>query len=447
MYNGVGGSTMLWAAVWHRLTPADFQVRTLDGVGKDWPISYDDLVPYYDRAEQELGVSGLDGDPAYPSHAPYPMPPFPIDEGTRRVAMGFNKLGWHWWPGSNAIPTQSYRGRNACVRRGTCMIGCADGAKASTNLTHWPDAIARGAELVTGARVSEITIDEQGRASGAVYLDRGGNAHSIRAQLVLLCANGVGTPRLLQLSRSGRFPNGLANTTDLVGRGLMVHPTGSVVATFDAPLQSWRGPQGHLLYSMEFYNSDRSRGFVRGSKWSLLSTGGPVQTALGIGAGVEHHDRFVDRFGKTFVMAVFGEDLPNDENRVVLDEYLTDSNDLPAPRIIYKVPDNTHRLLAFNAACAEEAFRAAGGKTLVSVPMNPAASGAHLTGTARMGEDRDKSVVNSFGLCHDVPNLYICDGSVFPTCGAVNPTATIAALALRCADHIISTRRHFRVAA
>jgi choline dehydrogenase-like flavoprotein len=198
---------------------------------------------------------------------------------------------------------------------------------------------------------------------------------------------------------------------------------------------------------MEFYNSDRTRGFVRGSKWSLLSTGGPVQTAMGVGYGAEHHDRHQDTFGKTFVMAIFGEDLPDDDNRVLLDDNLTDTNDLPAPRIIYRVPANTQRLLAFNAERAVEAFRAAGGATIHSVPMNAAASGAHLTGTSRMGHDREKSVVDSFGQCHDVPNLYICDGSVFPTCGAVNPTATIAALALRCAEHIIATRHDVRVAA
>jgi choline dehydrogenase-like flavoprotein len=447
MFNGVGGSTITWSALWHRFTPSDFRVRSLDGVASDWPLTYDELAPFYDRVEADLGVSGLDGDPAYPSHAPYPLPPFPIGRAGAKFARAMHSLDWHWWPGSNAIPTRPYRGRNACVRRNTCMLGCADGAKASTHLTHWPEAIENGAQLVTGARVKEITVNDAGLATGAVYVDRSGKLQRVSAGIVILCANGIGTPRLLLLSQSKRFPSGLANSSGLVGRGLMLHPTGSVAGIADEPLQGWMGPQGQIAYSMQFYNTDAARGFVRGSKWSLLSHGGPMSFAMSMGYGQKLHEAMAASFGRMMTLLVFGEDLPEDENRVVLSNELTDSDDLPAPKIIYRVGANTRKLLEFNIERAAQALAAAGVSNIATEAVNPFLGGAHLLGTARMGGDPERSVVDKWGRCHDVPNLYIFDGSVFATSAAVNPTATICAVALRNAEHVLSERRNQKVAA
>ncbi len=432
MYNGVGGSTVLWSALWHRLLPSDFRVRSLDGVARDWPISYDDIAREYDEVEAALGVSGLAGDPAYPPRNPYPLPPFPLGEVGLRFGEAMNRLGWHWWPGSNAIPSRAYRNLNACVRRSNCLTGCADGAKASTNLTHWPEAIAAGARLVTGARVREITIDAQGMATGALYIDRAGEEQAVRAGRVILCANGIGTPRLLLLSRSERFPDGLANSSGLVGRGLMLHPTAVATGVFEERFDTWHGPNGQLASSMQFYETDASRGFVRGSKWSMVANTGPLGMASTLPLrGAAFQQAMTEIFGHTMHIVIFGEDLPEEENRVTLDPEATDSDGIPAVKIRYRVGENTRRLIRFNLDRAAEALTAAGAVQVIPTPVQREFGGAHLMGTARMGEDPSSSVVDRWGRTHDVPNLYVFDGSVFATSGAVNPTGTICALALR----------------
>ena len=177
MFAGVGGSMLLFAGAWPRLLPSDFRVRTLDGVADDWPLSYAELQPYYERSDRQIGVSGLGGDPAYPPGEDPPLPPLPIGAGGLKVARAHSRLGWHWWPEPNAILSAPYEGRNPCVQRGTCMQGCNEGAKASTDLTHWPVAIANGARLVTGARVRRLETNDRGLVTGATWLDREGREH------------------------------------------------------------------------------------------------------------------------------------------------------------------------------------------------------------------------------------------------------------------------------
>ena len=448
MYSGVGGSTVLWSALWHRLLPSDFKVRTLDGAASDWPISYDDLAECYDVIEDALGVSGLAGDPAYPPRNPYSLAAFPLGPMGLRFAAAMNRLGWHWWPGVNAIPSAPWRNLNACVRRGVCGFGCADGAKASVDLTHWPGALASGARLITGARVREVTVDGAGIATGALYVDRAGRDQVARAQVVVLCANGIGTARLLLLSRSGRFPNGLANSSGLVGRGLMLHPTALVTGAVDERMETWLGPMGQIASSLQFYETDRARGFIRGSKWSLTASGGPLGYALAMPSwGAPLHEAMAASFGHTMSLVVFAEDLPEDHNRVELHETLTDSDGIPAPKIYYRIGQNTGRIIDFNLQRAAEALTEAGSARTFATPVRREFGGAHLMGTARMGLDPSTSVVNQWGRSHDVPNLYVFDGSVFVTGGAVNPTATICALALRFARRLAESRRHQKVAA
>jgi choline dehydrogenase-like flavoprotein len=447
MFNGVGGSTVLWSALWHRLLPSDFRVQSLDGVARDWPISYEELAVDYDEVEAAMGVSGLSGDPAYPPRGGYPLPPFPIGTSGIRFANTMNELGWHWWPGTNAIASRVYRNLSACVRRGTCTQGCADGAKAATYITHWPEALKNGVTLQTGARVREIVVDDDGLASGVRYIDRLGIEHSVRARRIVLCANGIGTPRLLLLSRSERFPNGLANSSGLVGRGLMLHPTGVVTGVFDEPMGAWIGPMGQIAYSLQFYETDRKRGFVRGSKWSLIGGGGPVTLALGLrerGGGL--HQAMRRLFGRTLSILIFAEDLPEEHNRVELNADATDSDGIPAAKVCYRVGANTRRLLEFNVERASEALKAAGAREILVEPVRRDFGGAHLMGTARMGTDARSSVVDSWGRTHDVPNLYIFDASVFPTAGAVNPTGTICALARRFAKRLAAEQNSAPVA-
>lgn len=444
MFAGVGGSMLLFAGAWPRMLPSDFRVRSLDGVADDWPLTYEELCPYYERNDRHIGVSGLGGDPAYPPGADPPLPPLPIGAGGLKVARAHDRLGWHWWPEPNAILSAPYDGRHQCVQRGTCMQGCGEGAKASTDLTHWPQALARGARLITGARVMRIETDARGLATGAVWLDGDGHEHFQRANIVVMAANAIGTARLLLLSASTSCPDGLANSSGLVGTRLMMHPFASVSGLFDENLESWQGHFGCSIESFEFYETDDRRGFVRGAKWGLAPTGGPINAALPSRAGEhvwgpDHHLQMRARFGHGASWGLFGEDLPDPSNRVVLSPSLRDSSGIPAPELRYKVSENSRRLLDFHIGKASESLIEAGAYA-IEVDRLMRYSGWHLLGTARMGDDPTTSVVDRWNRSHDVPNLYVVDGSCFVTSGGVNPTSTICALALRAADHMLSTR-------
>jgi hypothetical protein len=321
------------------------------------------------------------------------------------------------------------------VQRGACGSGCNEAAKASTDVTHWRAVVKRGGRVVTGARVRRIVVDERGRACGAEWLDLEGREHYQPAEVVVCAANGVGTPRLLLAS------DGLANSSGLVGRNLMLHPLASVVGLFDEPHDAWRAHAGALIHSLEFADSDSARGFVRGATWSLASSGGPLGAALGSDYrgrwGDEHHAHLRARFGRSASWVLITEDLPDPDNRVELSSTVTDAAGLPAPRIRYRLADNSRRLIAWHVDRARESLEAAGARQTEIIHYG---ANGHLMGTARMGDDPASSVVDSSCRAHDVPNLLIPDGSVFVTAGSANPTTTIAALALRAADRLIADR-------
>lgn len=449
MYAGVGGSMTMYAADWPRLLPSDFRVRSLDGVADDWPLRYRDLQPYYERTDRAFGVSGVGGDPAYPDGAEPPLPPLPIGEIGLRMARAHDKLGWHWWPASQAVSSVAHGGRRPCVQWGSCMQGCPEGAKASTDVTHWPAAVRHGARLVTGARVSRILMSKQGLATGAEFVRPEGSWDVVKADVVIMAANAIGTPRILLNSASPGHPGGVANSSGVLGSRLMVHPFANVMGYFEEDMASWQGHVGAKIACYEFYETDASRGFVRGAKWSLAPTGGPLNAALPMRAGndtwgAEHHDSVRRHLGRTISWGIFGEDLPDEANRVELHPTLVDSSGLPAPKITYQVSENSRRLLDFNIARAVESLETAGAYNVATEALMRY-SGWHLLGTARMGDDPETSVVDGYGRSHDVPNLYIVDGSVFVTSGGVNPTSTIAALALRSVEHLIGQRRNQQV--
>ena len=387
-----------------------------------------------------VGVSGMTGDTAYPPKSPRQTRPVPLGKLGETIVRGFDKLGWHWWPSDCAIITEGYDGRSACNNCGPCELGCTRGAKASADVTYWPKTLAKGVTLRTRARVREISVDGKGLADGAVYYDADGRERKQKARVVVLACNGIGTPRLLLNSTSALFPEGLANGSGLVGKNLMFHPYAMVTGVFDEDLEGYKGPMGGLIVSQEFYETDTSRGFVRGYAFQMARSTGPVHTALGgVGGqtvpwGRDHQRVFTERFGRTMTIAVIGEDLPELHNSVTLDPVLTDGDGIPAPKVTYKTSDNSLRLMDHANARATEVLEAAGAKeVLVNPLLRPA--GWHLMGTARMGADAGSSVVDGHGKCHDVKNLFIIDGSVFVTAGAVNPTSTIQALALYIADH------------
>ena len=401
MWNGVGGGTVVYAAQWQRNMPSDFRVKTLDGIADDWPLTYEDLEPYYVRVERDFGISGLANDTAFPPGEGPPLPPVPLGPAGRRVAKAHNELGWHWWPAPNAIATRDYGGLHACQQVGTCLQACAYGAKGTADLTHWPKAIELGVELRTGARVRELIMRPDGLVAGASYVDRGGNEHEVRAGVTILAANGVGTPRLLQLS--GDSPDGIANSSGLVGKRLMMHPFGTVVGVFDEDFRAWQGPWGQFIHSLEFYETDESRGFVRGAKWGLQPTGGPFSMTSAYPWGAENEiwgpgfqDAVRGRLGHSTMWGIIAEDLPEESNRVVVDRVNSDAYGIPGAKIEYQLSENSRRLVEFHQARAKESLLAAGARDVVVAPFIRA-TGWHLLGTAVMGDDPATSVVDAQG--------------------------------------------------
>ena len=444
-WNGVGGSTINFLGHWPRMKPSDFRTKSLDGVGDDWPIDYHTLAPFYAMNDRNTGVSGLAGNPAYPDYEP-PLPPIPIGKLGRTLAKGFNNLGWHWWPSDVAILSQEDGDRQKCVNAGTCDLGCAAGAKGGTNFTYWPILQRAGVELRTECRVREILIDEaSGLARGVLYHGPDGTVHEQLAELVVIACNGVGTPRLLLNSRSRLFPDGLANRSGLVGKNLMFHPLRGVSGVFDEPMKGHEGPMACSIISQEFYESDRNRDFVRGYGLHSGRSTTPMTYALG-GFGIDNpipwgsaHREVMDNIYPYLAgLTVVAEDLPEESNSVTLDKNLTDSDGIPAPKITYRLCQNTRNMLSHGEERAGEALLAAGARRVICADSDDVwwRAGWHQMGTCRMGTDREKSVVDGWGRCHDVKNLFIVDGSTFVTSGAVNPTSTIQALALYVGDCI-----------
>ena len=338
------------------------------------------------------------------------------------------------------VATVDYEGRARCINLGHCTPACAQGAKASTDITYWPVALRAGVELRTHCRVREITTNEQGMATGVVYYDKDGVEQFQPAEVVVIACNGVGTPRLLLNSASGRFPNGLANSSGLVGKNLMFHPYAQAYGYVDEPTDSNRAPPT-CLWSKEFYETDSSRGFVRGYAFQFGRGIGPVTEAVTSEAkgllpwGAGHHAAFRRLNGHRLGLSAICEDLPEEHNRVTLDPILKDSHGIPAPRVDYTIGENSARMLEHGIARAKEILAVAGATDIcVNCPI--LYGGWHLLGTARMGVDPERSVVNEWGRSHDVKNLFIVDGSVFVTSGGVNPTSTIQAIALYIADQM-----------
>jgi choline dehydrogenase-like flavoprotein len=442
MYNAVGGSMTLWGAHFPRFHPSDFRMRTLDGVGDDWPLSYWDLEPYYELNDSMNGVAGLSGDPATPPRRPDRMPPIPLGRGELLLAKGFDELGWHWWPADTAINTVPYRGRAECNHCGPCDLNCTRGARATSAITYWPEAINHGAELITRARVRRVTTDSRGLASGVDFVKEGVEQH-LDAGAVVMAANAIGTARLLLVSSSAQFPLGLANSSGLVGKRLMHHPMAHAYGVFEEYLDGARGNHWTTLISQQFYETDPVRDFVRGYSIQAARSRGPLSTALGFAIpwGEGHGDRFLELFNHTVALWLMTDDLPDEANRLTLDPELKDGDGIPAPAVRYSLGANTKAMLRHALQRSREVLEAAGAREILQTPQS--SSTVHLMGTCRMGDDPDRSVVDGWGRSHDVRNLFIVDGSVFVTAAAVNPTSTIQALALRTADHLIETRRDF----
>ncbi len=439
-FNGYGGSTILYSAHFPRMHPSDFKTHTLDGVGEDWPINYQDLKPYFELNESMMGVAGLVGDPANPDYSSL-LPPIPLGPMGEALAAGFNSLGWHWWPSYAAINTHRHGNRAPCINLGPCNSGCTQGAKGSVDVTYWPLAKKQGVMVRTKSRALEVKLDAFGKAKGVIYADSTGALHEINARIVIIACSGIGTPRLLLNSSSSAFPNGLGNESGFLGKNLMLHPLAYVEGIFDRDLQSSLGPHGACMLSQQFYESSVERDFSRGYTLQILRGAPPVETATSgffmrqIPLGVDHHKKFSQYFNRTAGIAVISEDLPELHNRIELDSENVDSSGMAGVKVIYSLSENTKKILKHGINSAREVFEASGARVASSyAPVRH--TGWHLMGTAKMGDNPQKSVVNRYGQVHGIKNLFIVDSSIFVTSGAVNPVATAQAITLWISNYI-----------
>jgi len=431
MGTGVGGGTLPWLGVAPRFTPADFRTRSAEGYGADWPLGYDDLRGHYAAVERDLGVAGECG-PFAPEQYDLPMRPHPPNWHAQVLARGARALGAHPFAPPIAINSTEYDGRPACIYCGWCASGCPTGAKATAGAVYLAPAERLGATVVSGAFVHRVTHD-RGRATGVLYRDAAGREHSQPGRVVVLAAHAVETPRLLLLSASG----GLANSSGLVGRGLMSHPTWQVFGTFAEPVNAYKGMQmGHVMVQ-DYLAPDPARGCARGFiLLSYMMTPVTYANLSGIGHGPALKDFLYD-YAHTAAWWAHAEGELCDDNRVTLDPAVADARGEPAARVTYEWTANDRALVAAARDKAVEMMHASGARR-VRVGLQYA---AHAMGGCRMGDDPRSSVVDRFGRAHDVPNLFVCDTSMFVTSAGVNPTLTAMALARRSIDPIAATVR------
>ncbi|MFP5229162.1 MAG: GMC family oxidoreductase [Acidobacteriota bacterium] len=430
---GVGGGSVHWAAFTPRFHPSDFRVHSEDGVGVDWPISYWDLKPYYELIEREMPVAGPAWFPWGDPHG-YPYAPHPLGGIGDVLVRGCTQLGIRTVAGGPvAILSASHGDRPHCIYRGFCLQGCKVGAKASTLITHVPDAIRHGAEIRAHSMASRIDLGKDGRVTGVLYIDREGREHFQRSRAVIVSAYALETPRLLLNSACPGHAHGLANSSGALGRYLMAQAGNVIAGRFDDLVRPYKAPPAHAL-TEEFYETDSRRGFARGF---AVQTVAPLPVAFAkhmvaaAGAWGWGMRRLMMDYNHWATIAVLGEILPWEDNRVELASD-KDQHGLPVARVTFNLHDNDKKLIEFGKNKVMEIMAAAGAKHVVQESRF-----AHLVGAARMGDNPATSVVDKFGRTHDIANLFICDGSILPTQGSANPGLTIQALAARTADYLI----------
>ncbi|MEQ9401254.1 MAG: GMC family oxidoreductase [Longimicrobiales bacterium] len=454
----VGGSSAHFAGNYWRFRPLDFQERSLlgpmAGTGfADWPIDYDELEPYYTRVDWEVGVSGVPvhGDP--PRSRGYPHPPLPVKSSGVLFERGCRAMGLPVSPSPLAILSEPRPGRAPCVQCGACSgYICEMGAKSSSLATMIPEAEATGrCEIRAGSTVHRIETDASGRATEVVYFDADGTEQAQRARVVVVCANGAETPRLLLMSESSRHPQGLANGSGYVGRNLMYNGYASVRGAFSEPLNEFKGVTATRL-CMEWYASDPARGFYGGGGLDARFTPNePVIFALvGMpqeipGWGAEFRRGLAHLYTRSMDVAVHSTSLPLATNTITLDPARTDRFGRPGIMVTYMDHDDDLATMRFLQDRGAEILDAAGAHTIWKTPVVPQTIGFHLLGTARMGDDPDASVVDRYHRAHEVPNLVVCDGSSLVTGGRGQPTMTIQALAFRAAEHLVDAGRRGEV--
>ena len=446
----VGGTSFHFTGNYWRFRPIDFNEHSVKGgvpgaALADWPITYEELEPYYTAVEWAIGVSGQAG--AEPGEPPrsrgYPLPPLNVTGPGVLLAHGCDKMGYRSVPAPMAIISQPYKGRQPCHNCGFCLaFPCEWGAKSGTNHTMIPEALASGrCELRSESYVRKIETNDAGRVTGVLYFDAQKREHRQRAKAVVLCANGAESPRLLLMSKSNRFPNGLANSSGVVGKHFMFNGAALVRAEFEHEVNGHRGPVVSRI-SNHFYDLDQSTGFIGGGAFDFRFDVPALLMALSMPqSGPQWGAAFKARLKPWFSHSLLGyahtTSLPVESNSVSLDPELKDDWGLPALRTTFKEHDHDVRMYHWFQDRTRELLLAAGATAVHDQPISddPGFT-VHLLGTCRMGNDPKTSVVDKYNRAHDVPNLFVVDGSSLVTSGRGQPTLTIQALAFRAADHI-----------
>jgi len=450
----VGGGTVHWQGWLPRFTENDFRLRSVAGelagtTLADWPITYAELEPYYDRVEWAFGVSGQSSANVFESFRSrgYPCPPMPQSRYAQKFHLGCDKLGWNSFPTPQAALSRPFNGRPATVVSAFAQQhGDPTGTRSSALNVFVPEAVATGRyDLRPGSYVRELTLGGRGRITGAVYEDAEGRVTEQQADVFVLACGAVETARLLLLSTSGRFPHGLANGTDLVGRNVTFHEYSAAVGTFDDPVYAWAGGGYVSASSFQFYEHDPSRGFVSGGHIAAAGVGIPLPINWGLpgrptwGAEAKQVDR--DYFSNSMAVAMVLHDMPQHDNRVDLDESVVDAWGLPVARITLSPHENDLAMGRFLVDRCGEILQAAGANQVDQVyPDRVTGNCSHQHGTTRMGDDPETSVLDRNCRAHEVDNLFVVDGSPFPTATGANPTLTIMANAWRVAAHIVANR-------
>ncbi|WP_254849329.1 GMC family oxidoreductase [Mycobacterium sp. GA-1841] len=427
---GVGGSMVHYAGYTPRFHPSDFHTHSVDGVGADWPIDYDDLRSYYEQIEAELPVAGQDwpwGEPHTYPHRPHPV------SGNGLVALrGARAMGIDMRVGPVAIPNGRFGNRPHCIYRGFCIQGCKVNAKASPLITHIPDALAHGAEIRPDSHVTRIQVDDrQRRATGVEYL-HDGTLHQQRARAVVVAGYAIETPRLLLLSATSRYPQGLGNEHDHVGRHVMVQGAPQVAGRFEDEIRMYKAPPPEAS-TEQFYETDPTKPYRRGFSIQNVSPL-PITWSEHV-AAQGHWGQTLREYMRDYVhwatLGALCELLPQPDNRVTLSDE-KDRHDLPVAHFSYSQCDNDKKLIAAATEVMSDMLRAAGAEEVITIERY-----AHLVGGARMASRPEDGVIDPEHRVFGVDRLYVVDGSVMPTQGAANPALTIMALAARAADLMV----------
>jgi len=425
----VGGSTIHWAGASLRIQEHEFKAKTtygnIEGANLlDWPLTLAELEPYYAKAEDQLGVTRTNGRPGLPGNNNFKV-----------MKAGADKLGYKdCHTGRMAINTTDRDGLPGCQQVGFCFQGCKFGAKWSTLYSNIPKGEATGKlEVRPNSQVLMIEHDAEGKVNAVIYADKDGNQHKQMARAVCVAGNSIESPRLLLSSASNMFPDGLANSSGQVGKNYMRHMTGSVYAVFEKPVRMYRGTTMAGIITDESVN-DPDRGFVGGYEMETLSLGVPFMAAfLDPGAWGRAFTSAMDMYENMAGMWLVGEDMPQESNGVTLHPSEKDQFGMPAPNVHFD--DHANDVAMRNHAYRQGSavYDAAGATRTFPTPPYPS---THNLGTNRMSANSQDGVVNKWGQAHDIPNLFVSDGSVFTTGASENPTLTIVTLAIRQADYI-----------